>query len=420
MGTAKVLTCEDASFTGSQIHRVVHRMVLGLQNRYWFSKNLARHKDRLHLMKGIVDSTAPKLPTIDKKRAKLGHAQQNIAQRNNENARLVVRLAKVFTSGGNLSAEDLGQDAKTVRQRKASVKNASNVTAKRAELNRITFDNKLIWNRLLDVAPVINFNEEHFHVTNRRHQQCRAETIYYRQKNSPFPVGIEDRPKPRAQSSCQSKRTTSRSKSRRSSVQARPPPSSALPDNLQVTVTSEVEMAGWGDPSTYLDKLSADHLSTCLSFKRPPESVKHLFSTLMVLVSPFDVKFSDVSWFAVQQWVNELCDTETFLENLKIFELSMVPAQNAHNAMRFMQQSGLTSEGLKKVSESLGYLFDWIHALCSSAPAPNEITEDEASAEEEAAAAVDQEVDAEFSQEELDQFDKNQDGQIDGQELEDP
>ena len=78
----------------------------------------------------------------------------------------------------------------------------------------------------------------------------------------------------------------------------------------------------------------------------------------MVLVSPFDVKFSDVSWFAVQQWVNELCDIETFLENLKIFELSMVPAQNAHNAMRFMQQSGLTSEGLKKVSESLGYLFD--------------------------------------------------------------
>ena len=49
------------------------RMVLGLQNRYWFSKNLARHKDRLHLMKGIVDSAAPKLPTIDKKRAKVLH-----------------------------------------------------------------------------------------------------------------------------------------------------------------------------------------------------------------------------------------------------------------------------------------------------------------------------------------------------------
>merc|ERR1711865_1100813 len=49
------------------------------------------------------------------------------------------------------------------------------------------FDNKLLPNRILDVPSVINFKDDHFVISNRRHKQLREETTYYRQKHSPFP-----------------------------------------------------------------------------------------------------------------------------------------------------------------------------------------------------------------------------------------
>merc|ERR1712023_57507 len=185
-----------------------------LNDRYWFLKNLRRHRERLTHMKAETDSSAPKLPVDPRNdKRKVGAALQRVQRINNDNARLLVRLSKVFANGGNLTPADLGKDPKLEHQRKALRNNASKMIKKRAELNRITFDNKFLLNRILDVPSVINYKDEHYLHTNRRHKQLREETVYYRQKRSPFPVGSEHRPRSsrsRASSACSTGRSTHR------------------------------------------------------------------------------------------------------------------------------------------------------------------------------------------------------------------
>jgi len=334
-----------------------------LQDRYWFQKNLERHHKRVVNMKAETDSSAPKLPVDPRNdQRKVGSALQRVQRINNDNARLLVRLSKVFAHGGNLKPSDLGKDPKMEHQRKALRNNSSKVIQKRAELNRITFDNKLLLNRILDVPSVINYKDDHFVISNRRHKQLREETTYYRQKHSPFPVAaFGEVKKPRASS------VAGRSRSEvHSAVSGRPDSAPAnmptqLPPHLQPQVVSSVST-----PSAYLARLRPEHLETVLKLKRPPELVKRVFSALMILVSPFDVSHFDVSWFAVQQWVKELGSVDTFLQNLRVFELSMVPEGNVERTVSFMEQSGLDSSKLKDVSDSLGDLCDWLWAVCVS------------------------------------------------------
>ena len=87
-----------------------------LNDRYWFLKNLRRHRERLGIMKAETDSSAPKLPVDprnDKRkvchsvrrgaelsgylRRQVGVALQRVQRINNDNARLLVRLSKVKT-----------------------------------------------------------------------------------------------------------------------------------------------------------------------------------------------------------------------------------------------------------------------------------------------------------------------------------
>eukprot|EP00658_Telonema_sp_P-2_P019908 TRINITY_DN17829_c0_g1_i3.p1 TRINITY_DN17829_c0_g1~~TRINITY_DN17829_c0_g1_i3.p1 ORF type:complete len:344 (+),score=62.50 TRINITY_DN17829_c0_g1_i3:30-1061(+) len=269
---------------------------------------------------------------------------------------------QVFAHGGNLKPSDLGKDPKLEHQRKALRNNASKVIKKRAELNRITYDNKLLLNRILDVPSVINFKDEHFINTNRRHKQLREETTYYRQKHSPFPIAASPgagRPLSRARSACGSVSGESRLSSR---------PGSA-PAHLTSLVQPTIPFAMPGElPVFYFERLRAEHLVTVLNMKRPPDMVKRVFSALMILVSPFEPSHFDISWFAVQQWIQELGGVDPFLQNLQAFELSMVPTQNVERTISFMEQTGLQRERLAPLSESLADLCDWMWATCSPGP----------------------------------------------------
>ena len=148
----------------------------------------------------------------------------------------------------------------------------SKVIQKRAELNRITFDNKLLLNRILDVPSVINFKDDHFVISNRRHKQLREETTYYRQKHSPFPIA-EVVKKPRASSVAGRSRSEvhSAANGRPDSAPANMP--TQLPPHLQPQVVSSVR------PSAYLTRLRPEHLETVLKLKRPPELVSTTFHT---------------------------------------------------------------------------------------------------------------------------------------------
>merc|ERR1711865_418871 len=132
----------------------------------------------------------------------------------------------------------------------------------------------------------------------------------------------------------------------------------SAPPNMPAQVPPHLVSGPAPPPASYLTRLRAEHLETVLKLKRPPELVKRVFSALMILVSPFDVSHFDVSWFAVQQWVKELGSVDTFLQNLRVFELSMVPEGNVERTVSFMEQSGLDSSRLKDVSDSLGSLVE--------------------------------------------------------------
>jgi len=132
-----------------------------------------------------------------------------------------------------------------------------------------------------------------------------------------------------------------------------------------------------------LSRLREEHLSTVLNMQRPPELVKRVFSALMILVSPFEPSHFDVSWFAVQHWIAELGNVNVFLENLRVFQIEMVPQANVDRTIAFMHQSGLSRDRLEPLSESLADLCDWIYLTC--APAVSQTTQQASSLEEEAA-----------------------------------
>merc|ERR1712070_1216741 len=309
-----------------------------LQDRYWFLKNLRRHRERLTSMKAETDSSAPKLPVDPRNdKRKVGVALQRVQKINNDNARLLVRLSKVFANGGNLTPADLGKDPKLEHQRKALRNNASKMIKKRAELNRITFDNKFLLNRILDVPSVINYKDEHYLHTNKRHKQLREETTYYRQKHSPFPVGNEQRPRSsrsRASSACSSGRSSHRKalSTLRSPGLSRPqstsPGGGYSESNLLDGGVSPVSMANLAPAAEYLAEVHEDHLAMLLNMRRPPELVKRVFSALMIMVSPFEPTHVDISWVAVQEWLKEVGTITNFMANLNAFDVTMVPAAN--------------------------------------------------------------------------------------------
>lgn len=350
-----------------------------LQDRYWFLKNLRRHRERVSGMKAETDSSAPKLPVDPRNdKRKVGVALQRVQKINNDNARLLVRLSKVFANGGNLTPADMGKDPKLEHQRKALRNNASKMIKKRAELNRITFDNKFLLNRILDVPSVINYKDEHYLHTNKRHKQLREETTYYRQKHSPFPIGAERRPRSshsRAGSACSSGRSTFRNDSPMTIKSARPASTSPTivgglsSDVHQMDSTGGLGMQGMMPAADYLAEVQEDHLAMLLAMRKPPELVKRVFSALMIMVSPFEPTHVDISWVAVQEWVKEVGTIQNFMANLRAFDVTMVPAANPERTAAFMRQSGLSRERLIPLSDSLANVADWLMGLCVEAGA---------------------------------------------------
>merc|ERR1712023_354342 len=334
-----------------------------LNDRYWFLKNLKRHHERLDNIKAETDSSAPKLPVDPRNdKRKVGVALQRVQRINNDNARLLVRLSKVFANGGNLTPADLGKDPKLEHQRKALRNNASKMIKKRAELNRITFDNKFLLNRILDVPSVINYKDEHYLHTNKRHKQLREETVYYRQKHSPFPFGPSQSTKRKSGS-----RASSAASSRAGSRAASPlyaqspsgknrsisPPRTATPDlggadtlPPELASSSGTVVAGLRPPAECLAEVKEDHVAMLLSMRRPPELVKRVFSALMIMVSPFEPTHVDISWVAVQEWLKEVGTIQNFMANLNAFDVTMVPPANPERTAAFIRQSGLVRERL--------------------------------------------------------------------------
>jgi len=122
------------------------------------------------------------------------------------------------------------------------------------------------------------------------------------------------------------------------------------------------------DPSRMaLAKVNEEEMTILVNNKSPPGSVKNIFTALMILVSPFETKESDVQWTAVQEWVYQLGSVAEWLHNLWNFNISLVPVGNATKCKKFMVDRGIHEDQVRSYSPCLANFLLWIHEVCASA-----------------------------------------------------
>jgi len=115
-----------------------------------------------------------------------------------------------------------------------------------------------------------------------------------------------------------------------------------------------------------LDMIRADDMRLLLGMKRPPEMVKKVFASLMIVVSPFETTESDISWEAVHEWVRQLNGVDSFLDNLMHFEATVVAPNIVQSTLDFMTASDLYPTTVKKFSGALATLCTWIWSVCET------------------------------------------------------
>jgi len=115
-----------------------------------------------------------------------------------------------------------------------------------------------------------------------------------------------------------------------------------------------------------LELIRADDMRLLLGMKRPPEIVKKVFASLMIVVSPFDTTESDISWEAVHEWVRQLQGVDSFLDNLRHFSASVVPPPIVQSTLDYMANAELFPATVKKVSGALATLCAWIWSVCET------------------------------------------------------
>jgi len=115
-----------------------------------------------------------------------------------------------------------------------------------------------------------------------------------------------------------------------------------------------------------LELMRADDMRLLLGMKRPPEIVKKVFASLMIVVSPFETSDSDISWEAVHEWVRQLQGVDCFLDNLRHFAATTVPAPIVQSTLDYMTGAELFPATVKKFSGALATLCTWIWNVCES------------------------------------------------------
>ena len=115
-----------------------------------------------------------------------------------------------------------------------------------------------------------------------------------------------------------------------------------------------------------LEMIRADDMRLLLGMKRPPEIVKKVFGSLMIVVSPFETTESDISWEAVHEWVRQLQGVDAFLDNLRHFEATVVSPSIVQNTLDYMTNAELFPNTVKKFSGALATLCTWIWSVCES------------------------------------------------------
>jgi len=330
------------------------------RNEYDVHRAAAVHHQRLRKAKPIIDMSEPQeQPHLLSKAKKHEMEEDRFAEIERENAILLAKMSKIMREGSG--TENIGgapplQPRKPARPAVGSLNRAR----RKQELMRITQENQAILKRIQLKDP---------HYNHLEWAQSRRDNIKYMRQHCVHPP-----PGTKKQESKFARQL--RGRVGKGSVTAR-----GAGGSQRRTVNMQrgaiTERARGGDAaaaplscadrvSRALDMIKPDDLRLLLGMKRPPEIVKTVFGSLMIIVSPFETTESDISWGAVHEWVRQLQGVDSFLENLHHFDAAKVAPPIVQSALDYMSTANLYPSNVKKFSGALATLCTWVWCICEA------------------------------------------------------
>jgi len=310
------------------------------------------HQKNLRKAKPRVDVSEPQeQPHLLTKAKKHELEEGRFAEIERENAILLAKMSKIMRQGAGTS--DAG-GAPPIKRKDPVGPSSLNGVRRKQELRRITQENQAILKRIQLKDP---------HYNHLEWAQERKQNVKYMRNHCVHPP-----PGERSQESKFARQL--RGRVGKGSVTAR----SVIKNNSAGRSGAQTDRGRPAGGATAeervhnaLSMIRGDDMRLLLGMKRPPEVVKKVFASLMVLVSPFETTEADVSWEAVHEWVRQLQGVESFLDNLEHFEAADVSGPVVQRTLDYMTGAQLFPTVVKQYSGALATLCTWIWAICESA-----------------------------------------------------
>lgn len=335
------------------------------QNPYDVYRSQVIHKNNLSKAKHVIDIQEPQeQPHLMSNAKKHEMEEDRFAEIERENAILLAKMSRIMRDGAK--TDQIG-GAPPLRPKEPPVKLRPNPRRKQ-ELARITAENQMILKRIQLKDPHYNHLEwAQSRKENKKwmRQQCQLPPPGKKGKGISSKFARQIRAQVGAQTArdkALKKREKERERGQQSGSKTHREYGSAASSPVRTAVPAEPEKRVFHA----LEMIRADDMRLLLGMKRPPEIVKKVFGSLMIIVSPFETTESDISWEAVHEWVRQLQGVDAFLDNLRHFEATVVAPSIVQNTLDYMTNAELFPNTVKKFSGALATLCTWIWSVCES------------------------------------------------------
>eukprot|EP00658_Telonema_sp_P-2_P085897 TRINITY_DN9897_c0_g1_i3.p1 TRINITY_DN9897_c0_g1~~TRINITY_DN9897_c0_g1_i3.p1 ORF type:complete len:376 (+),score=104.30 TRINITY_DN9897_c0_g1_i3:101-1228(+) len=329
---------------GGRVTAAMHRQIYPLP---WdVKKRQEVHRKRLKNTKHQIDTQCPApQPHLVTKAKKHELEEDRYAEIERENAVLLAKMSKIMREGAGTHDQGGAPPAHEIRP---TAPKSLNRGFRRKELDKITRENLEILKRIQLKDPFYNhldWDEEH----KARHKIMKSLCEVKPVAGSRFVSNLRNSARA-GNSGALTARSSGQNTTRRRAGRR--------PDKTGAVTARE------GTGSTGLQRVRVDDIKLLLGMRRPPELVKKVFSSLMLLVSPFNTTDEDISWEAVQNWLGQLKGVESFVKNLNHFDVTSVDPQVIARTVDYLIQHHLVADQVSLFSAALSSLCSWIWDVC--------------------------------------------------------
>jgi len=324
-------TCQP--LTVNPMHRAIYPLKWDIKKRQEI------HKKKLRNTKHLIDTESPRPMTHLVTKAKKHELEEDrFSEIERENAVLLSKMSRIIREGSG-SHNNGGAPPRAAL--KPAAPKSLNRGHRRKELERITQENLSMLQRIQLKDPFYN------------HLDWAQE----RRENEKVMLNL-----------CEYKTTRTNSKFVESIRQNASGSQSARAASARLGLSKQASGALTDRSQRHhgLQRVRVDDIKLLLGMKRPPDLVKKVFSSLMLLVSPFETAEADLSWAAVQQWLAALRSVESFVDNLNHFDVRSVDPAVIGRTVDYLVREDLKPDSVALFSAALSSLAAWIWEVCEA------------------------------------------------------